>query len=266
MSFAPLADIELYYEETGAGEPLLISTGWALAERAFVQHRELFARHYRCIRHDHRNMGRSGAPPAETSIAQMADDLAGLLDHLGIDRTRVLGGGGMGALVGLELAIRHPSRVRSLHLGAPCLAPDAFLKSMLAMWGRLRRLDKAMWAEEVTHWCYTPATFAANPAMARDAARARTGEPTFPSDDAYDRILRAYAAYDARGRTGGIRCPVQISNGGEHDLITGPRMAREVHEAIPGSEFVVFENGSHNYWVEDQPRFGAMILDWFGRT
>lgn len=266
MPMAKLDEISMYYEETGSGEPLLITTGWAMAERAFVQHRELLAGHYRCIRHDHRLIGRSGAPEGPTSIAAMADDLSQLLDHLGIDNARVLGGGGMGAIVAMELAIRHPGKVRLLHLGSPCLRPDAFLVSIMRMWKRLRRLDPVLWAEEVTHWCYTPETFLSRPQMAEQAARARAVEKTFPDDSCFDRVLDAYMTFDATGRTGQIRCPVQISNGGELDLITGPRMAKAVHAAIPGSELVVFENGSHNYFVEDSERFGQILVDFFGRA
>lgn len=266
MPIAPLSTVRMYYEEVGSGEPLLITTGWAQAERAFAGPRERLAALYRCIRHDHRLIGRSVAEVAPITIARMADDLAELLDHLGIDRARVLGGGGMGAIVAMELAIRHPDRVRSMHLGTPCLRPDAFLVSIMRLWKRLRRLDPVLWAEEVTHWCFTPDTFAADPGLAESSARARAGERTFPDDACFEHTLDAYIAHDMTATAGQIRCPVQISNGGELDLITGPRMAREVHAAIPGSEMVIFEQSSHNYFTEEAGRFSDMLVDWFGRT
>lgn len=266
MPMAKLRTVQMYYEETGDGDPLLITTGWALAERAFGLHRDLLAQHYRCIRHDHRVIGRSVAASEPTSMAEMGDDLAQLLDHLEIGQARVLGGGGMGALVAMELAIQHPDRVRSLHLGSPCLKADAFLVSLLKVWKRLRRLDPVLWAEEVTHWCYTPATFAGNPELAETGARARAAEQTFPDHDCYDRTVDAYIAHDVTDTAGKIACPVQISNGGELDLITGPRMARAVHAAIPGSELVIFENSSHNYFTEEADRFGRMLVDWFARN
>ncbi|MDH3236143.1 MAG: alpha/beta hydrolase, partial [Alphaproteobacteria bacterium] len=165
MPKAKVSDIDMFYEEVGDGPPLLLTTGWALAERAFVQHRQLFAEQYRCIRHDHRGMGRSDAPKQPYTIEQLADDLAGLLDHLGIERSRVLGGGGMGGLVAMELAIRHPDRVTALHLGAPSLKVDNFLAGVMDMWKDLRRLDPELWAREVTFWCYTPQTFNEQPGL-----------------------------------------------------------------------------------------------------
>lgn len=266
MPMAKLSKVEMYYDETGSGEPLVVTTGWARAERAFPAQVAVLAQRYRCITHDHRLIGRTIAPDTPTSIAEMADDLAELLDHLSVSDARVLGGGGMGAIVALELAIRHPGKVRSLHLGSPCLKTDPFLTSLMKVWKKLRRLDPQLWAQEVTHWCFMPATFAERPELTSGAASSRAAEPTFPDHSCYDRIVDAYITHDVTATASGIRCPVQISNGGELDLITGPRMARAVHEAIPGSELVVFENASHGYFSEEPERFTELVVDWFART
>ena len=266
MPTAQLRQVNMFYEEQGTGEPLLITTGWARAERAFAAQIDDLSARYRCIRHDHRHIGRTLAPEGTTRLSDLADDLADLLDHLGIESTRVLGGGGMGALVAMQLAIRHPGKVRALHLGAPCLKPDAFLVSLMKVWVRLRALDPILWAEEVTHWCYVPKTFEERPEVVEGAKRARAGEQTFPTNRDFERLADAYMAFDVTGLVHQIRCPVQISNGGELDLITGPRMAREVHAAIPHSEYVDFADSSHNYFVEERQRFANVLLDFFGRT
>ncbi|MDI6028495.1 alpha/beta hydrolase [Corticibacterium sp. UT-5YL-CI-8] len=253
----------MHYDEIGEGEPLLITTGWARAERAFVAHRDLLARSYRCIRHDHRHIGLTIAADAPTQISDLADDLAELLERLEIPSARVLGGGGMGAIVALELAIRHPGKVSALHLGSPCLKADPFLVSLMGIWTRLRALDPVLWAEEVTHWCYTPETFATRGDLVQGGMRARAQEETFSHGNGFARLVQAYSTFDVTDSVGKIRCPVQISNGGELDLITGPRMARQVHAAIPHSELVLFEESSHNYFTEDGDRFGKMLIEFF---
>lgn len=263
MPGARVSDIDMHYEITGDGPPLLISTGWARAARSFVQHRELLARHYRCIRHDHRGIGASGAPDAPYTIEQMADDLAGLLDHLRIDRCRMLAGGGMGALVGMELAIRHPDRVSALLLGSPCLKVDNFLREVMQVWKDLRALDPVLWAREVTLWCYTPETFHDHPEITSGAAKARGAEQTFVEPWAFGRIVDAYCAYDASGRAGRIACPTLVTTAGQGDLITGPRFAREVHRAIPNSKYHVYENTSHNFWVERFDEWWNVTRDFF---
>ena len=266
MPMAQLNSVEMFYEEDGTGEPLLITTGWARADRAFAAQREVLARHYRCIRHDHRHIGRTQSPDEPTDIGVLADDLAQLLDFLSVPSARVLAGGGMGALVGMELAIRHPAKVRALHLGSPCLKPDRFLVSIMDVWKRLRALDPVLWAEEVTHWCYTPDSFLSRREVVEGARRARAQEQTFPDNRDFERLVDAYCAFDATDWAGKIACPVQISNGGELDLITGPRMAREVHSAIPHSELIVFEDCSHNYFVEDSDRFAKLLIEFFAKV
>ncbi len=263
MPLARLPGIDFHFEQSGAGPPLLVTAGWTLAERAFASHRAMLDSNFRCLLHDHRGIGRSVAPPGPLSIEQMADDLAALLDHLALPAVRVLGGGGMGAQVAMELAIRHPQRVSALLLGSPCLRVDAFLRELMQMWKALRRLDAQLWAREVTFWCYAPASFERRPELVQGAMSARAGEPTFADADAFDRIVDAYIAHDATDRAGRIRCPVLVTSGGTEDLITGPRFARAVQSAISGSSLHVFEGTSHNYWVEQPEEFGALVLDWF---
>src|SRR4051794_1252418 len=74
--------IDLYYEETGSGPPLLIipplsGTGYTLSA---------LEPHFRSITFDNRGAGRSSAPPGPYTMRQMADDAAALLAYLGVER------------------------------------------------------------------------------------------------------------------------------------------------------------------------------------
>jgi pimeloyl-ACP methyl ester carboxylesterase len=91
MSTARVGDVELFYEEHGSGEPLLCIMGLAADSQAWVLQTPDFARRYRTIIYDNRGVGRSSKPAGPYSIAQMADDAAGLLDALDIPRAHVLG-------------------------------------------------------------------------------------------------------------------------------------------------------------------------------
>lgn len=265
MPRAKVSDIEMYYEEVGEGPPLLMSSGWSLAGRNFAGIVPALSQRYRCIRHDHRCMGRSDAPDGPLSIAMLADDLVGLLDHLKIERTRMIGGGGMGARVAMELVIRHPGRITALELGSPVLKSDHFSRSLAQVWKRLRRLDPVLWAEEVTLWCYTPSTYNERPEIPEHALKGRAGEKTFPRDDCYDRIVDAMLALDLRDRAHRITCPTLITSGGVQDLFSGSRYSIEAHEAIPNSVLKVFENAAHGYAGEAKEEYLRLTLDWFER-
>src|SRR4051794_21272817 len=122
MSTAQVGDIELYYEEQGSGDPLLLIMGLATDCAAWLFQVPDFARQYRTISFDNRGVGRSAKPPGQYTIHRMADDAAGLLDVLGIARAHVVGVS-MGGMIAQELVLRHPEKVRGLVLG--CTYPEA---------------------------------------------------------------------------------------------------------------------------------------------
>jgi len=128
MSTARVGDVELYYEEHGSGEPLLCIMGLATDSTAWVLQTPDFAKRHRTIIFDNRGVGRSSKPRGPYSIAQMADDAAGLLDALDVPRAHVLGVS-MGGMIAQELALRHPARVRGLVLACTYPEPDADVRA-----------------------------------------------------------------------------------------------------------------------------------------
>jgi pimeloyl-ACP methyl ester carboxylesterase len=124
MSTARIGDIDVYYEEHGSGDPLLLIMGLAADSVAWMFQVPDFSQRYRTITFDNRGVGRSSKPAGPYTIHQMADDAAGLLDHLKIERAHVVGVS-MGGMIAQELALRHPSRVRGLVLACTYPQPDA---------------------------------------------------------------------------------------------------------------------------------------------
>src|SRR5438067_1155616 len=126
MATATVDSIELYYEEHGRGDPLLLIMGLAADSTAWMFQVPDFARRYRTIAFDNRGVGRSSRPPGPYTIHQMADDAAGLLDALDLQRAHVLGVS-MGGMIAQELALRHPERVHLIQSPTLVITRDADL-------------------------------------------------------------------------------------------------------------------------------------------
>src|SRR5579863_2497126 len=116
MSYAIAENgVRLYYEETGAGTPLIFVHEFAGDLRSWEPQLRCFGRRYRAIAFNARGYPPSDVPesPAAYSQARATDDIAAVLDHLGIDRAHVVGLS-MGGFATLHFGFRHPDRARSL--------------------------------------------------------------------------------------------------------------------------------------------------------
>ena len=107
--------VDLYYESTGEGVPLVLCHEFAGDMRAFEPQVRFLARRYRVVAYNYRGYPPSGVPedPGAYSPDGLVADLLGLLDVLGLDRVHLAGLATGGNLV-LNFAITHPDRVRSL--------------------------------------------------------------------------------------------------------------------------------------------------------
>src|SRR5271170_6367611 len=116
MPTTPSAGTSIYWEQSGAGDPVLLIMGLGYARQMWFRTRPALEAHYRTIVFDNRGVGQSDVPPGPYSIAQMAADAAAVLDAAGVERAHVFGVS-MGGMIAQEFAIANPNRVDSLILG-----------------------------------------------------------------------------------------------------------------------------------------------------
>src|SRR5258708_38145659 len=96
----------LFYEEFGAGEPLIFLIGLGGDHRAFSVPVRYFGARYRTLALDARDVGQSDRAVAPYTTADLADDVGGLLSALQLPKAHVVGHS-LGGLVAQELALRH---------------------------------------------------------------------------------------------------------------------------------------------------------------
>jgi pimeloyl-ACP methyl ester carboxylesterase len=115
LSFTHSGDARIYWEASGAGEPLLLIQGLGLSAALWYRVVPLLDQRHRVIRYDARGTGRSDVPEGPYPIESMAADALAVLDAAGESSAHVFGMS-LGGLVAQELAISHSDRVRSLML------------------------------------------------------------------------------------------------------------------------------------------------------
>jgi pimeloyl-ACP methyl ester carboxylesterase len=256
-------DFNMYYEVYGSGEPILLIMGLGGSMVGWQSQIPTLSQHLRVIAFDNRGSGRSDMPEMDYSMGMFADDAAGLLHALDFDSAHVFGVS-MGGMIAQEVALRHPSLVRSLILGAtsPCpLAmpprPEAFEATIKAQEMEPRQ------AFEATFWTgYSEAYLAANEDLLWQRAQV---EKIYSSPPAFwRRHYDATVNHDTRERLGDIAAPTLIT-GGEDDPLMPPEASRYLAEHIPNAELILFPGARHSFNVELADETNRAVLDFVRR-
>jgi pimeloyl-ACP methyl ester carboxylesterase len=129
----------IHYEDTGANlPPVVLAHGLLMDHSMFAPQLEALGSRYRIITWDARGHGETETTDDQFTYGDLAEDLRGLLDHLGIGRA-VIGGMSQGGFIALRFALKHPERTAALILmGTQAGAEDpdkvALYESMLEVW------------------------------------------------------------------------------------------------------------------------------------
>ena len=271
MPSAPVNDIELTYETFGDddGVPLLLIMGLGAQMVAWdVEFAEgLVDRGFFVIRYDNRDVGEStridsGDLPlagvlmkamagdhtlAPYLLTDMADDAAGLLDHLGIDSAHVVGAS-MGGMIAQTLAIEHAERVRTLTsimstTGEPGVgAPDPEVMGVLMAAPPDDREGAIAHAVNVTKAISSPDHYDPE----RATARATRSYDRGPSPDGTVRQLLAIVSSPPRVEgLAALDVPTLVVHG-EQDRLVGFSGGQRTAELIPGAQLLAIEDMAHD--------------------
>jgi 3-oxoadipate enol-lactonase len=262
VPFARANGIDLYYELAGAGELLLFisGTGADLRRSPRLTEGTQFAA-FELLQYDQRGLGQSAVPAGPYTMADYADDAAGLLDAMGWEASLVLGVS-FGGMVAQELAIRHPERVRRLVLA--CTSPGgeggaSYPLHELVGLDVQAALDKRLLLLD-TRW--DAAWRADNPEMvAMFTEGFQLGGPESGLGEGPALQLEARRHHDTSARLEQIGCPTLVC-AGRYDGLAPPANSEFLATKIPGAELVLFDGG-HIFFMQD-PAAMPTMLDFLG--
>jgi pimeloyl-ACP methyl ester carboxylesterase len=251
---------ELHYGRAGSGEPMLLIQGMSATHlawgRAFLAPLE---ESFECIVFDNRGMGLSGPAEIPFTIADMAGDVAALLEALEIEQAHVAGIS-MGGMIAQELALAHPERIRSLTLGATyCGGPEGTLMADedLQMLGAAmasgdrEQVLQAMWEINLSP------TFRAD--QSRYAGfRQMAVELKAPKNVIFQQ-MQACAAHDTSTRLSRVAVPTQVIHGTADrmlDVSNGIQIA-----GLLSVELQTLAGVGHMFWWEQPDRSATLVRD-----
>jgi pimeloyl-ACP methyl ester carboxylesterase len=255
--YANVNGTRLYYEVAGSGHALALLHGSSSDTRAWDDQFELFARHYRVIRHDMRGHGKSALPTDKPYLH--AEDLNALLEHLSVERAHVLGlSSGGGAVI--DFALLYPQKTGALipvstgpagfHGGSSTREIDQAIRDAFRDSGK----------RAATELAYEHPVFKSALQNPRSAASVKRclDEANFWRMGRHDPIKRTEPPQIER--LGEIGVPTMVIMG-ELDIPEMGPATDAIRDGVAGAKKVVMSGCGHMVNLEDPETFDRVVLD-----
>lgn len=255
-------EVKLYYELHGPeqADVLVLSNGILMSTASWAFQTPVLSQHYRLLLYDCRGMWQSEHPPGPYTMEQHADDLAGLLDGLGIERAHI-GGISYGGEISLTFALRYPERTHSLIVADAVSHVDPWLRAIVEGWiAAARTKDPHTFFSATVPWNFSPRFVREHPDLMAQALN-RYAQLDF---EAVIRLCECFLAFNVADRLGEIAAPTCVIVG-DRDILKGREYAEEIATAIPLAELHVIAGAGHATCWEQAETFNAILLEFLNR-
>ena len=256
MSVARVRGIELAYDDTGAGLPLVLLHGFPFNRSLWREQAEALGDTYRVIKPDLRGHGETGVTKGAATMEEMARDVAALLDELGVERA-ALGGLSMGGYVAFEFYRLFPRRVSALILAdtRPQADTEEAKRNRAELAERARREGMRAVADAMLPKLLARATHEGRPEI---VGRVREMILTTDPEGAAAALAGMAGRRDQTELLADIKAPALILVGSE-DQITPPSDAELMHREIRDSRLEVIAGAGHVSNLEGADDFNRAL-------
>lgn len=254
--------LDLYYELHGPEDaPVLVLNNGIImnAASSWVFQTEVLSSAYRVLQYDCRGQGQSDHPQGPYSMELHADDLAGLLEGLGIKRAHILGIS-YGGEVAQAFALKYPGKTISLILADTASEVGPQLRLIILSWmDALETGNPEAFFNATVPWNFSAEFIKKNPVLL-ETAKDRYGQLDFP---AVLTLCRCFLELDLTSHLGEITAPTCVLVG-EKDWLKGIDYARILQEGIPAAELHLIPGAGHASCWENPAVFNQLVLDFLG--
>ena len=239
-------------------ETVVLSAGLGGAAAFWGPQMEALEVRYRVLAYDHRGTGANAGPlPDPYTVAHMAADVVALLDGIGVERAHLIGHA-LGGLVGLQLGLQAPGRLRSLVLVNSWARLDPHTaRCFAARLALLRHVGPEAYVRAQPIFLYPAAWLSANvERMARDDAHALDH---FQGAPALEARVAALQAFDVASRLGTIKVPTLLA-ASRDDVLVPYTCSQVLADGLPNATMAVVPEGGHAFTVTAAAGFNQTVL------
>lgn len=254
MPLAAVNDIQLYYESVGEGPAVVFLHGAGGNHISWWNQVPVFSDRYRVVTIDHRGFGQSTDPEQQGST-RFADDLEGLLDHLGIERAALVAQS-MGGRTASEVALRSPSRVWALVM---CDTLGSFVWEELEprrQQLREERLAKAGEGGVILRGYMAPGF------IKSEAARTYLYQVVQGLNPPRGETVASTPA--TKEQLAALGVPTMFIVGDE-DAVVAPEIVQAVQAVVPKAEYREFAGSGHSVYWEQPQAFNEALAPFLDR-
>jgi pimeloyl-ACP methyl ester carboxylesterase len=246
--------VELYYEQQGEGDPVVLLHGWLDNASVWDSQIEFLAKTHKVIAYDHRGHGRSDRPRGDYSVRTLADDLHTLTQNLGLGKVALVGHS-LGSMTALTFALDHPDGLSRLVLASSTarLSPVArVLGNLVATLNPIVPYRRLVRMTQRSGF-YRPTEQLLSKAYERAMKTSRYA--------AFECMKAFTRDYDLSDRLTEVTVPTLIVVG-EKDFGTTVGMARYLNSRIAGSQLHVIPDCGHGVMEERPEEFNRIVGEW----
>jgi 3-oxoadipate enol-lactonase len=256
----------VYYDDYGAGHPVLFMSGLGSTRLGWWKQIKPFSSKYRVINMDNRDAGDSGLGTGPYTIADMAEDVVGVIQNLKLGPTHMVGIS-MGGMIMQELAIRHPELVDKLVLVSTTAGGPTGVNAKPEISALLVRKEDEDIETRVRNTFTAIAGegyMAKHPEDLDQIVKNSIAKPM--SAESYQRQLGACVGHFRQGvadQLTKITVPTLVVHGDYDPLIPYPN-GQYLAEHIKGARLVTFPGVGHISMIESPERFNREVIKYLG--
>lgn len=266
MTYVRASDgTRIHYRVTGrpGAPPILFIQGLGADKNGWNLQRIGSAPSFQAIALDNRGAGRSDKPHGEYSLEQMAHDAVSVLDHAGVETAHVVGAS-MGGVISQILAVKYPTRLRSLTLACTAGQNHPWREELLASW-RDAALERGIGSmgREAARWVIGPRSFRRLLPAIGWLGPLALGRPSHAFAAQVDAIMNADTSYADELENVTVPTLVVVGN---QDLLTPRGDSEELADRIPTAELAVISGAAHGLMIEHARSFNRVLFDFLRRA